>query len=43
MPGVRVAKKKVQGQAANEGKAALVEIVSKLTGLIRSNSPDRNV
>ncbi|MEO2016614.1 MAG: four helix bundle protein [Fuerstiella sp.] len=40
---VLVAKKKIEGKTADEGKASLVEIVSMLVGLIRANSPDRNV
>ena len=40
---VLVAKNKIEGPVADEGKAALVEIVSMLIGLIRANSPDRTV
>ena len=40
---VLVAKGKIEVSVAEEGKAALVEIVSMLVGLIRSNSPDRQV
>ena len=40
---VLVAKGKIEVSVAEEGKAALVEIVSMLVGLIRSNSPDRKV
>lgn len=40
---VLVAKKKINSETAAEGKAKLVEMVSMLVGLIRSNSPDRNV
>ena len=40
---VLVAKKKIERDKADEGKALLVEIVSMLVGLIRSNSPDREV
>ena len=40
---VLVAKKQIEGTLANEGKAVLVEIVSMLVGLIRSNSADREV
>ena len=39
---VLVAKKRIEGQVADEGKTVLVEIVSMLVGLIRANSPDRN-
>ena len=37
------AKKKIEESRADEGKASLVEIVSMLVGLIRANSPDRDV
>ncbi len=37
------AKKKIDSETANIGKAFLIEVVSMLVGLIRSNSPDRNV
>ncbi len=40
---VLVAKKKTEVRTADEGKAALTEIVSMLIGLIRANSPDRKV
>ena len=40
---VLVAKKKIDEKNANEGKASLVEIVSMLVGLIRANSPERDV
>ncbi|MBC9866603.1 MAG: four helix bundle protein [Opitutae bacterium] len=40
---VLVAKKKIEKSKADKGKALLVEIVSMLVGLIRSNSPDREV
>ena len=40
---VLVAKKKIDDRVANEGKAALAEIVSMLIGLIRANSAERNV
>ena len=40
---VLVAKKKIEGNKVEEGKALLVEVVSMLVGLIRSNSPDRDV
>ena len=40
---VMVAKKKMEETKAEEGKAALLEIVSMLVGLIRANSPDRDV
>lgn len=40
---VLVAKKKIKETKADEGMALLVEIVSMLVGLIRSNSPDREV
>ena len=40
---VLVAKKKIEKAKAEEGKASLVEIVSMLVGLIRTNSPDREV
>jgi len=39
---VLVAKKKIESATADDGKAALVEIVSMLVGLIRANS-QRNV
>jgi four helix bundle protein len=38
-----VAKKKIEEKNSNEEKASLVEIVSMLVGLIRANSPDRDV
>lgn len=40
---VLVAKKRVEPNHIEEGKGLLVEIVSMLVGLIRSNSPDRSV
>ena len=40
---VLVAKKQIAEKDANDGKASLVEIVSMLVGLIRANSPDRDV
>lgn len=40
---VLVAKKKIEENKADEGKVWLVEIVSMLVGLIRANSPDRDV
>jgi four helix bundle protein len=40
---VLIAKKKIEQSKANEGKESLVEIVSMLVGLIRANSPDREV
>lgn len=40
---VLAAKKRIERQIAEDGKAVLVEIVSMLIGLIRANSPDRNV
>ena len=40
---VLVAKKRVEPDRAEEGKRSLIEIVSMLVGLIRANSPDRNV
>jgi len=40
---VLVAKKKIEETKAEEGKASLVEIVSMLVGLIRANSPDRDI
>ncbi len=39
---VLVAKRKIDSETAAEGKAALIEVVSMLVGLIRSNSLDRN-
>lgn len=40
---VLVAKKKIDSEGAESGKSALIEVVSMLVGLIRSNSPDRDV
>ena len=40
---VLLAKEEVESEDAFEGKRMLVEIVSMLVGLIRSNSPDRKV
>lgn len=40
---VLVAKKKISSDVADNGKALLIEIVSMLIGLIRSNSPDRKI
>ena len=40
---VLVAKRKIDSGMAEIGKASLIEVVSMLVGLIRSNSPDRNV
>lgn len=40
---VLVAKRKIDSETAAAGKAALIEVVSMLVGLIRSNSPDRDV
>lgn len=40
---VLVAKRKINSETAESGKAVLIEVVSMLVGLIRSNSPDRNV
>ena len=40
---VLIAKRKISSEAAERGKAMLCEIVSMLVGLIRSNSPDRDV
>ena len=40
---VLVAKSLVEQSAAMEGKEMLIEIVSMLVGLIRSNSPSRDV
>ncbi len=40
---VLVAKRKTDSETAASGKAILVEVVSMLVGLIRSNSPDRDV
>ncbi|MEC5127464.1 four helix bundle protein [Verrucomicrobiales bacterium BCK34] len=40
---VLVAKRKIDSETAAQGKARLFEVVSMLVGLIRSNSPDRNV
>jgi four helix bundle protein len=40
---VLVAKKKISSDVADHGKTLLIEIVSMLIGLIRSNSPDRKV
>ena len=40
---VLLAKKKINSETAENGKALLIEIVSMLIGLIRSNSPDRKI
>ncbi len=40
---VLVAKRRLHSETAETGKAMLLEVVSMLVGLIRSNSPDRNV
>ena len=40
---VLVAKRQIEVEKAEEGKRSLVEIVSMLVGLIRANSPDRQV
>jgi four helix bundle protein len=40
---VLVAKRKIDSEMAAIGKSSLIEVVSMLVGLIRSNSPDRNV
>jgi four helix bundle protein len=40
---VLVAKKRLEPSAAAEGKEILLDVVSMLVGLIRSNSEDRNV
>ena len=40
---VLVAKKKMDSNQAAQGKSMLIEIVSMLAGLIRSNSEDREV
>ncbi len=40
---VLVAKGKIHSDAADDGKTLLIEIVSMLIGLIRSNSPDRKI
>ena len=40
---VLVAKKKIDSEMADDGKAALFEIVSMLVGLIRANSAERSV
>lgn len=40
---VLLAKRKITSETAEIGKAFLIEVVSMLVGLIRSNSPDRNV
>jgi len=40
---VLVAKRKMKPETAEIGKAMLLEVVSMLVGLIRSNSPDRDV
>jgi len=40
---VLVAKKTIEQSKAREGKALLMEIVSMLVGLMRSNSPDREI
>ncbi len=39
---VLVAKRKIDSETAEKGKASLIEVVSMLVGLIRANSPDRN-
>lgn len=39
---VLVAKNKIDSDTSANGKATLLDIVSMLVGLIRSNSPDRN-
>jgi four helix bundle protein len=39
---VLVAKHKIDSDTSANGKATLLDIVSMLVGLIRSNSPDRN-
>lgn len=40
---VLVAKKKIEERKADEGKTSLMEVVSMLVGLIRANSPNRDV
>ena len=40
---VLLAKRKMDSETAEIGKSSLIEVVSMLVGLIRSNSPDRNV
>lgn len=40
---VLLAKKRIDSGTAEIGKASLLEVVSMLVGLIRSNSPDRKV
>lgn len=40
---VLVSKRKIISETAENGKAMLFEVVSMLVGLIRSNSPDRDV
>ena len=40
---VLVAKKKIEKNQADEGKATLLKVVSMLVGLIRANSPDREI
>ncbi len=40
---VLLAKKKINSETAENGKALLIEIVSMLIGLIRSTSPDRKI
>ena len=40
---VLLAKKKITSETAENGKTLLIEIVSMLIGLIRSNSPDRKI
>ena len=40
---VLVAKRKIESETAANGKVYLVEVVSMLVGLIRSNSPDRKI
>ena len=40
---VLVAKAMIEAPVATEGKRMLIEIVSMLVGLIRSNSPNRDV
>lgn len=34
---------KIEKSKADEGKSSLLEIVSMLVGLIRANSPDRDI
>lgn len=40
---VLLAKKKIDSETARIGRSFLIEVVTMLVGLIRSNSPDRNV